>query len=44
MEDLAGIAIVLTILFSAILAGYESINRVFHPQVVQFLWAVWPRH
>ena len=25
---------------SAILAGYESINRVFHPQVVQFLWAV----
>jgi len=40
VEDLAGIAIVLTILFSAILAGYESINRLFHPQVVQFLWAV----
>ena len=40
MEDLAGIAIVLTILFSAILAGYESINRLFHPQEVQFLWAV----
>jgi len=40
VEDLAGIAIVLTILFSAVLAGYESINRLFHPQVVQFLWAV----
>ena len=40
MEDLAGIAIVLTILFSAILAGYESITRLFHPQAVQFLWAV----
>ena len=40
VEDLAGIAIVLTILFSAILAGYESINRLFHPQEVQFLWAV----
>jgi len=40
MEDLAGIAIVLTILFSAVLAGYESINRLFHPQVIQVLWAV----
>jgi len=40
VEDLAGIAIVLTILFSAVLAGYESTNRLFHPQVVQFLWAV----
>jgi cation diffusion facilitator family transporter len=40
VEDLAGIAIVLTILFSAVLAGYESITRLFHPQVVQFLWAV----
>jgi len=40
VEDLAGIVIVLTILFSAVLAGYESIMRLFHPQVVQFLWAV----
>jgi len=40
VEDLAGIAIVLTILFSAVLAGYESINRLLHPQVVQFLLAV----
>lgn len=40
VEDLAGVAIVLTILFSAILAGYESINRFFHPQPVTYLWAV----
>ena len=40
MEDLAGIAIVFTILFSAILAGYESIGRLFHPQTVRFVWAV----
>ena len=29
LEDLAGVAVVLTILLSAILAGYESINRLF---------------
>ncbi len=40
VEDLAGIAIVLVILFSAVLAGYESITRLFHPQEVQFLGAV----
>ncbi len=40
MEDLAGVAIVLTILFSAIVAGYESIDRFFHPQTVTYLWAV----
>jgi len=40
VEDLAGVAIVLTILFSAMIAGYESINRLFHPQSVQFLWAI----
>jgi cation diffusion facilitator family transporter len=40
VEDLAGIAIVFTILFSAILAGYESIGRLFHPQTVRFVWAV----
>jgi cation diffusion facilitator family transporter len=40
VEDLAGIAIVLTVLFSAVLAGYESINRLFHPQVIRVLWAV----
>jgi cation diffusion facilitator family transporter len=40
VEDLAGVAIVLTILFSAVVAGYESIDRLFHPQAVERLWAV----
>jgi cation diffusion facilitator family transporter len=40
VEDLAGVAVVVTILFSATLAGYESINRLFHPQTVEYLWAV----
>ncbi len=40
VEDLAGVAIVLTILFSAIVAGYESIDRLFHPRTVMYLWAV----
>ena len=40
VEDLAGIAIVLTILFSAIVAGYESINRFFNPKTVGHLWIV----
>ncbi len=40
VEDLAGMGVVFTILFSAILAGYESIHRLFHPQRVEHLWAV----
>jgi cation diffusion facilitator family transporter len=40
VEDLAGVAIVFTILFSAIVAGYESLDRLFHPRTVQYLWAV----
>jgi cation diffusion facilitator family transporter len=40
VEDVAGIFIVLIILFSAVVAGYESINRLFDPQPVQFLGAV----
>jgi cation diffusion facilitator family transporter len=40
VEDLAGVAIVLTILLSAILSGYESINRFFHPEPVTYLRAV----
>ena len=32
--------IVLTILFSALLAGYESVNRLLHPQPFEHLWAV----
>ena len=40
MEDLAGMIVVLIILFSAMVAGYEAINRFFHPQTVSHLWAV----
>jgi cation diffusion facilitator family transporter len=40
VEDLAGVAIVLTILLSALVAGYESVDRFFHPQPVTYLWAV----
>ena len=40
VEDLAGVAIVLTILLSAILAGYESVRRLLEPQTVEYLWAV----
>jgi cation diffusion facilitator family transporter len=40
VEDLAGAGIVVIILLSAIVAGYESIERFFHPQKVNYLWAV----
>src|SRR6266849_6136224 len=40
VEDLAGVAIVVTILASAIIAGYESIERLLHPQEISHLWAV----
>jgi cation diffusion facilitator family transporter len=40
VEDLAGVAIVLIILFSAIVVGYESIDRFLHPRLVENLWAV----
>ena len=40
VEDVAGVMIVLTILFSTVVAGYESINRLLHPQSVEHLWAV----
>ena len=40
VEDLAGIFVVLTILFSALVAGYESIDRFFHPRKIEYLWAV----
>ncbi len=39
-EDLAGVAIVIIIFLSAVFAGYESINRFFHPQTLENLWAV----
>src|SRR3989338_5308443 len=40
VEDLAGIAVVLIILFSAVFAGYEAIQRFIHPKPVMHLWAV----
>ena len=40
LEDLAGIAVVLTILFSALFAGYESVLRIIHPQTITHLGAV----
>jgi cation diffusion facilitator family transporter len=40
IEDLAGVAIVFMILLSAVIAAYASIDRFFHPQIVQYLWAV----
>jgi cation diffusion facilitator family transporter len=40
VEDLAGVTIVFVILFSAIVAGYESIDRFFHPHDISHLEAV----
>lgn len=37
VEDLAGILIVLIILFSAIVAGYQAVDRLIHPQTVTHL-------
>ena len=39
-EDLAGLFIVAVVALSAIVAAGESINRLFHPQVLQNLWFV----
>ncbi len=40
VEDLAGVLIVLTILFSAIVAGYQSVDRLLHPKEVTHLGAL----
>ncbi len=40
VEDLAGVIVVLLILFSAIVAGYEAIERIIHPLEIHHLWAV----
>lgn len=40
VEDLAGMLVVLTIFASAAVAGYESTQRLIHPQTVSHLWAV----
>lgn len=37
VEDFAGLAIVLIILFSALVAGYEAIDRLIHPRPVVHL-------
>src|SRR5262245_1597678 len=40
VEDLAGVVIVVTILTTALIGGYQSVGRLFHPQPVEQLWAV----
>jgi len=40
VEDLAGMAVVLAIFISALVAGYEAIHRLFHPEQVTHLGAV----
>jgi cation diffusion facilitator family transporter len=40
LEDLAGVAIVLIMALSALLAGYEAIMRLVHPQPVAYLGTV----
>ncbi|CAG7623745.1 cation diffusion facilitator family transporter [Actinacidiphila bryophytorum] len=39
-EDLAGIAIVLTIAASSALAAYEAVDRLLNPRDITHLWAV----
>ncbi|MER6070372.1 cation diffusion facilitator family transporter [Streptomyces sp. NPDC001817] len=39
-EDLAGIAVVLTIAASSALAAYEAVDRLLHPRDVGHVWAV----
>lgn len=39
-EDVAGVIIVLLILFSACVAGYESIRKIIEPQPVRHVWWV----
>jgi cation diffusion facilitator family transporter len=36
-EDLAGVVVIGLILLSAIVAGYEAINRFFNPRVVEYV-------
>ncbi|MGQ0696001.1 MAG: cation diffusion facilitator family transporter [Nitrospiraceae bacterium] len=40
VEDLAGIVVVLAILISGVVVGYESFARLFTPHDVEHLWAV----
>src|SRR5215208_7067972 len=40
VEDLAGVVVVLIILFSALVAGYQAIERLINPQPVGFVGAL----
>ena len=40
VEDLAGVVVVLIILFSALVAGYQAVERLIDPQPVRFLGAL----
>ena len=40
VEDMAGMTIVGLILFSALVAGYQTVDRFIHPQGIRFLGAV----
>src|SRR5215218_7077403 len=40
VEDLAGVIVVLIIVFSAVVAGYQAIERLLHPEPIGLLWAV----
>lgn len=40
VEDLAGIAVLVAILISGVVVGYESLSRLFTPHPVEHLWAV----
>lgn len=40
VEDLAGVTVVFLILFSAVVAGYQAIDRIIHPHTIHNLWAV----
>lgn len=40
VEDLAGVVVVMIILCSAIVAGYETIDRLIHPQAIAMVGAV----
>jgi cation diffusion facilitator family transporter len=39
-EDWAGVLVVLIILFSAAVAGYQAVERLLCPQPIDYLWAV----
>jgi cation diffusion facilitator family transporter len=39
-EDLAGLFVVAMIALSSVLAGWEAVDRLFHPREVEHVWAV----